>query len=104
MRRTSVHEFVLISTISLDPLHATKTDEPSVAGSAHVGEHELSPGFGGSEPCPVIPCIDCVALTFGGPVNPFSRSLVTDWKRTLLNSNHPHIYHIPSSTCEISNR
>src|SRR6185295_17692397 len=88
MRRTSVHAAASISTISLDPLHATKTDEPSAEGSAHVGEHELSPGFGGSEPCPGMPCIecvDCVALTFGGPLNPFSRALVTTKWRVAFN-------------------
>src|ERR1043165_4593678 len=85
MRRTSVHVFALISTISLDPLHATKIDDPSVEGSAHVGEHELSPGFGGSEPCPWIECVEWVALTLGGPLNPFSRFLVTTNCRVAFN-------------------
>ena len=35
-------------------LHATKIEAPSVEGSAHVGEHELSPAFGASEPWPAV--------------------------------------------------
>src|SRR6185503_4405117 len=89
MRRTSVHVFALTSTISLEPLHATKIDEPSTEGSAHVGEHELSPGFGGSEPCPLVffaPCIACAepAVMFGGPVIPISLFLVTTKCRVAL--------------------
>src|ERR1041385_5444054 len=80
MRRTSVNVFALTSTISLEPLHATKTDEPSTEGSAHVGEHELSPGFGGSVPCPAFPCSVCFSGLMrgpGGPGSPFSWSFVT---------------------------
>src|SRR5687767_15006406 len=82
MRRTDFQLVALISTISLEPLHATKIDEPSTEGSAHVGEHELSPGFGGSEPCPPVflaPCVACdePAGMFGGPFIPVSLFLVT---------------------------
>src|SRR6185369_8342634 len=78
MRRTSCHVFALTSTISLDALHATKTEAPSIEGSAHVGEHEVSPGFGASEPCPpCIECIDSVIAGFGGPIIPISRFFVT---------------------------
>src|SRR5829696_4995880 len=54
MRRTTCQLFALTSRISLDLLHATKIEEPSADGSAHVGEHELSPGFGASIPCPPV--------------------------------------------------
>src|ERR1044071_3390790 len=43
---------VSISRISLNLLHATKIESPATDGSAHVGEHEVSPGFGASIPCP----------------------------------------------------
>src|ERR1700754_2366200 len=86
MRRTSVHVFALISTISLEALHATKTDEPSAEGSAHVGEHELSPGFGASEPWPLmsfIPPCDELCIV-GGPAIPPSLPFVTrKWRETL---------------------
>ena len=44
IRRTSVHVSTSISTISLDPLHATNTRRPSVDGCAQVGEHAVLPG------------------------------------------------------------
>src|SRR5215213_8245832 len=62
-------------------------DDPSAAGSAHVGEHEVSPGFGGSEPCPAFPCIECIeepARGCGGPLIPFSPFFVTMKCRTAL--------------------
>src|SRR6187431_1466815 len=73
-RRTSDHDFVSISTISLDLLHATQTRVPSRDGCAQVGEHDTSPGLGGSMPCPPMSCPACSAAprTGGAPVMPFS--------------------------------
>src|SRR5690242_17425581 len=86
MRRTSCHVLVLISTISLEALHATKTEEPSTEGSAHVGEQEWSPAFGGSEPCPLMPGIASVAGVEGSagePIIPISLFFVTiKWRVT----------------------
>src|SRR5215216_4283259 len=88
IRLTSCQLFAFTSTISLEPLQATKTEAPSAEGSAHVGEHELSPGFGTSDPCPP-PCIECVGLISrgycGGPVNPFSCPFVTTKCRATFN-------------------
>src|SRR6185295_19608122 len=63
-------------------------DEPSTEGSAHVGEHRLSPGFGGSEPCPVFPCTVCISGLMrgpGGPGSPFSWFFVTMKCRATFN-------------------
>src|SRR5690349_21842379 len=87
MRRTSCHVLALISTISLEALHATKTEAPSVEGSAQVGEQEWSPGLGGSEPCPLMPGIACVAVvacSAGEPIIPVSLFFVTmKWRVAL---------------------
>src|SRR5437870_1391690 len=87
VRRTSCQGFALTSTISLDLLQATKIDEPSVEGWAHVGWHEVSPGFGGSMPWPplsftdpFIPGIELIASAaffLGAPIMPISLALVT---------------------------
>src|ERR1051326_3746269 len=86
MRRTSCHVFALISTISLEALQATKMDEPSAEGSAQVGEHELLPAFGGSEPCPFMSCIPGIAVLARGagePIIPISLFFVTmKWRVT----------------------
>src|ERR1041385_1778513 len=52
MRRNNFQFSVLTSTISLDLLQATNTELPSRDGWAQVGEHEPSPGLGGSIPWP----------------------------------------------------
>src|ERR1043165_863403 len=87
MRRTSCHVLALISTISFEALHATRTEEASAGGSAHGGKQGLSPGFGGSEPCPLMPGIACVELVeciMGEPVIPVSLFFVTmKWRVTL---------------------
>src|SRR4029079_12467055 len=86
-RFTMLHAFVSISTISLDLLHATHTRVLSREGWAHVGEHDTSPGFGGSMPCPPISCV-APAVSFprsgGDPVIPISFPFVRKkWRLSL---------------------
>src|SRR5438309_2421387 len=71
MRRVSFQVFAFTSTISLDLLQATKIEEPSAEGCAHVGEQEMSPGLGGSMPCPPVSFIPAVASMLCMPATPF---------------------------------
>src|SRR5204863_8457482 len=84
--RTTLHLFASTSTISLDLLHATKMDEPSTEGCAHVGEQVTSLGLGGSMPCTFMsmPCIPFIECTSGAPVMPISLPFVSrKWRETL---------------------
>src|SRR5687767_10691 len=88
MRRLTFQLWAFTSTISSDLLQATKMDAPETEGWAHVGEHELSPAFGGSNPCPPVSCFMCPAAASGfldgAPVIPISRPFVrTKWRDAL---------------------
>src|SRR2546422_3090984 len=83
MRRATDHFAASTSTISLDLLQATKIEEPLAEGWAQVGEHESSPCFGGSIPCPPISVpfmpgiLALAALVPGIPSLPISLPLVS---------------------------
>src|ERR1700682_275090 len=89
MSRATDHLAASTSTISLDLLQAAKIEEPLADGWAQVGEHESSPCFGGSIPCPPIsipfmpgtPAF--AARAIGGSGTPHSLPLVSrKWRET----------------------
>src|SRR5262249_26961974 len=79
MRRTSFQVLVSTSTISLDPLQATNTDDRLPEGCAHVGEQEISPGLGGSVPWPLAAAASWFVfdICIGGPGIPASLPFVS---------------------------